>query len=1043
MGRGAALWACLAVAAHPELRAQQRTSSIAGTVRDESGAVIPSAGIHIVCLETGASRVLASGPQGTYRSQALELGNYEVSASKPGFRTVLHRGVLLEVDREAVVDLTLAVGGVVESMEVAGEARLVDAAPSAVMGFVDTRSIEELPLNGRDYIRLATLQPGTLVARARAQDINNGLGLQLSIAGARPIQNNFRLDGVSLTSSSGSTPGSVNGLNLGVDSVREFSVLGGAFSARYGRAAGGVINAATRSGGNEFHGGASWFHRNDNLDARNFFDAAGPPEFRRHQYGGSLGGPIVRQRTFFFANAESLRQARGNTAINTTLSDEARLGKLDSGFVAVNPVMARVIDLYPRANGEVFGDTGLFIFTNPETSRQNFATARIDHNLSDLDRLFFRFTFDGSLRQDQTDFALNANEDRSRSQSLALEQTHLFSATLLNTARFGFARNSAARGKTRSLSPGLDSSSLTFQPSSASMGIILVPGLTDFPGGSGALDADLNAFNSFQYSNDLAWVRGRHSIHLGARFERTQFNANSTNRANGEYRFSGIADLLANRPSRFRAQLPGSDTVRGHRQSISAWYVEDSWAPSSRFTLVLGLRHEWATVPGEVNGKVSNLVQLTDPAMRSGEPLFANPSHFNFAPRAGFSWDAGGDGRTVVRGGYGIYHDLLLTQFILLAGVRNPPFFTRGDVQGLSPGDFPKGGYAALSGRANPELRVERLDPRPPQPYVQHWNATVERSFGPRAALQATYLGSRGLRLSSITEDANLVQPVVQPDGRLYFPAAGSRLNPAFGQIRDRLFDAESSYHAFNARFQRRLHGGLQTLFAYSFSKSIDDSSNSFSTTESSNDLSLPLNGSPRFNRGLSSFDVRHHVVASGTWELPAPRHEAARTVLGHWQVSGMCTYASGLPFSARLGYDAAGTGTARPDYQSGQRPDLAAGAPSNPVTGDPMRWIDAAAFTRPASGYLGNLGRNTLIGPDLANVDLSLSRGFRLPGLGDASSFDFRFEFFNAFNRTNFDLPAPPRMEIFNRSGSREDVGRITSAGPSREIQLSLRFRF
>lgn len=1022
---------------------QPRTSAISGTVRDQTGRLVPGARILVRHIETGLARETHTGGEGLFRIVALELGRYEVSAEKPGFRTATARDVLLALEREALVDLTLEVGPRQESIEVTGEARTIEAAASALSGHVDRKAIEELPLNGRDWVQLATLEAGAVVARAQYRNVNTGYGLPLSLSGSRPYQNNFQLDGVSLTSYAGATPGSINGVNLGVDAIREFSILTSSYSARYGRAAGGVVHAVTRSGTNQLHGSAFYSHRNDNLDARNFFDTGKKPEFRRHQFGGSLGGPLVRNRTFFFSSYEALRELRGNTTIDTTLSEPARRGELAAGRVAVDPMAAKFISLYPLPNGPVFGDTGLFFYTDDEVGRQDLAVGRIDHNLGDRDRLFLRYTLDDGARSDLTEFALGRRRAATRWQSSALEYTRIFSPALLNTARFGFMRSLTDGGSTVTLTPATDDAAFGFLPGAQVAGIVVVSGLTEFPGGTGALDRDRHAFNSFQLHDELTWIRGRTTFHIGGRLERIRFNTDSQSAASGEFRFRNVADLLRNLPERFQAQLPGSDTVRGHRQWVPAAYLQASRRLGSRLTLEAGLRHEWATVPVEVNGKIANMDEISSPSLRIGGPLFANPSYKNFMPRAGLAWDVWGNGRTVIRSGYGVFADLLLSQYLLLAGVRNPPFFLRGAVRPLRQGDFPKGGYAALLAGGTPEYRIERLEPRPRQPYVQHWNFNLEQALAANLSVRLAYVGAHGLNLSSIVEDANLAQPVRLDDGRLFFPAGGRKLNPNFSQIRDRRFEAHSFYHAFQAQLQRRLSRGLYGQLAYTFSKSIDDSSIFFTMTESDNGVALPLNGHPRFNRGLSGHDVRHQLTLSGTWALPSPASGLARRAFGGWQAGLITVYSSGVPFSARLGYDAARTLTTRADFRSGQRPDLAPGASPNPVTGDPNRWIDPSAFRRPQDGFLGNLGRNTIIGPDLASVDFSLVRRFRPAPLGEQGALELRLEFFNLLNRTNFNLPSPERMEIFGATSSREDVGRITSAGHAREIQLGLKLRF
>ena len=405
----------------------------------------------------------------------------------------------------------------------------------------------------------------------------------------------------------------------------------------------------------------------------------------------------------------------------------------------------------------------------------------------------------------------------------------------------------------------------------------------------------------------------------------------------------------------------------------------------------------------------------------------------------GYVWNRQDDGAA----GYGIYPELLLPHYLLSQGVRNPPFFFQGQTRDLDAGDFPTAGYEQLVNAGEPELRVQRIPRYLNQPYVQQWNLNVEQSLDAGTTARIGYVGSHGLNLSSVTSDANLVEPITLPDGRLYFPEDAERVNPAFERIRERQFNAHSFYHGLQTHIRRRMNRGIQVLGSYTFSKSIDDSSLFFNMNEAASGALMPVNDSPKFNRGRSAHDIRHYAAATGTWEIPFLEGSGIRRLLVGWQLGGILRCASGLPTTPWLEYDAARTQTSESGSNAGQRPDLAPGASNNPVTGDPNGWVDPSAFRRPEPGFLGNLGRGTINGPELATVDFSILKRTMLPKLGEGASLDFRVEFFNLFNRTNFDLPDRERMVVFEEDSTLDDFARITSAAESREIQFGLKLRF
>ncbi|MBI4483252.1 MAG: TonB-dependent receptor [Acidobacteria bacterium] len=1027
---------------------QGRMAEIQGTVKDDTGAPIPGVSLTVVQVETGLERKILTDETGRYQAPNLEPGDYRVTAELTGFRTVVRSGVKLTVGRQAVVDISLPVGELTEQVVVTGEAPLVETTQSVLGEIVDDQKIRDLPLNGRDYFQLTLLQPSVLPLRVQGDDITRGNGRQMSIGGARPSQNNFRLDGMSISDHSNNAPGAITGNNLGVDAIREFKVLTHNFSAEFGRASGGVVTAVTKSGTNEFHGTAFYFHRNDNLDARNFFDLAAPPEFKRNQFGASLGGPVVRDRTFFFSSYEGVREILGVTATSVTLSDAAKQGRLSTGTVTPDPNIVPLLQILPSPNGPLSsgGETGVFSLAGTRTSPEDFFTARMDHSFSERDKLFGRYTMDDAGVTAPGLFNLVTDVFGSRNQYVSLDFSQIFSQRLLNTLRFGFNRSFAVGPAREALNPLLDDPKMA-SFSGKSMSQIAVTGFAGLPGGTGSMGFDLLAFNSWQGYDDVTYIAGRHSLKMGVSVERIQYNQNSSNNPTGDVFFDSIAAFLSNRPSSFQTDLPGTDAVRGWRQTLVGSYVQDDIRVKSNLALNLGLRYEPATVPDEVNGKVSNLRNLLDANMDFGpdKRLFENSSKLNFQPRVGLAWDPFQHGKTSIRAGFGIFDDLILVHNLLLSGVRNPPYFLRGSITG-QPGDFPKGFLPRIQAARTGVLDVEMMESEPGRAYMMQWNLALQQDLGWSTVVTVGYLGSRGTRLTNLGEDSNLAIPQIRSDGSLFFPAGGRKRNPNFARIRTRDFSASSFYHGFQLGVVRRFSSGIQFQSSYTFGKSLDDFSAHGSSNEFNNTVGNPWPFDPRFNRGISDFDIRHNFVANWAWDMPdLPGHAPWNKLFGGWQLGGIVNASSGLPITPVLGFDAAQTAHTRRGKRLGQRPNLAPGFDTNAVTGLPSGWFDLKAFALPALGTFGNLGRSTITGPGLVTVDFSLVKKVPILSVSESFQLQFRAEFFNVLNRANFNVPAQEQLEVFDRRGRLvQTAGLLTSTiSTSRQVQLGLKIIF
>ena len=579
--RAFALAVILMIGSCASTRAQEAGGTIVGTVTDPSGAAVANANVTIKNVATGVQRDSTTNADGVYTAPNLIPGTYEITITATGFATEAVQGVGLLAGERREVNVVMRLGQVSDKVNViSSEISDVQLASSEVRGVVDSHTVNELPLNGRDWTSLTLLEPG--VAQVRTQKAlgvsndrpNRGLGTDVTIGGNRPQGNNYQLDGVSINDYSSGAPGSVTGGVLGVDAVQEFSVVTSNAPADYGKTSGGVINAASRSGTNAFHGSAYEFIRNSKLDTRNFFDTARDasgnlivPPFKRNQFGGTAGGPIIKDRTFFFADYEGLRQSLSQTNTITVPSQNAHSGILVGGNVTVDPKVVPYLKLFPFPSFPTTGDTGTFGFVAKQVTNENFATGRVDHKISASDNLFGTYVFDTGQQQNPDAYNFKLIGNHSRRQTFALEESRIFAPTLVNTARFGFNRDVVIAFTTLSaINPAAADTTLGFNPG-LPVGIITVgSGITQFSGGLGAISAYRFHFNSFQFYDDLFWTRNKHSLKLGFYAERIQANQFTQGASpNGFYTFGSLSSFLQNIPTTFQTLLGTSRTPRDLR----------------------------------------------------------------------------------------------------------------------------------------------------------------------------------------------------------------------------------------------------------------------------------------------------------------------------------------------------------------------------------------------------------------------------------------------------------------------------------------------
>lgn len=1035
------------------LHAQVAGGVISGIVMDSSGAVLPKARVVIRNVGTGIVTEVLANDSGLYRAPNLLPGPYEVTASMTGFVSAGKKGLTLTVGAVLVVDLRLAPGGVQETVFVTTETLPVDTSTPTLSAVVGGETLRELPLNGRDWTNLATLQPGIASVRAQAPSGvttargNRGYGDELAVAGHRPQENNYRLDGVSINDYSNGAPGSAGGINLGVDAIQEFSVLTSNYSAEYGRTSGGVINAITRSGTNIPHGSAYEFLRNDKLDARNYFDkGATKPPLRRNQFGASLGAPIRKDKTFFFVDYEGIRLTQGLSAVATVPSQGARNGLLSTGAVSVDPAVASYLNFWPLPNGGLIGagDTGKFTVSASQKLREDFATGRIDYHFSPRDHAFVTYMFDDASFEVPDALQNEFFGNLTTRHVVALEETHTFSQNFTNAIRVGYSRSKGfVNVGGAAINPIAADLSLGITPGRAAPQIT-VPGLTATAGGVGGNSFFRHIQNSWQLYDDAFLTKGEHSFRLGFAFERIEYDELGLRMPNGRFSFGSLSAFLTNKPTSLFSLDPARSQEVQIQETVVAGYVNDAWRIRPRFTLNLGLRYEMSTRPKDAQGRLTAVRNLYGgPIVNVDSFLDHNPTLKNFEPRIGFAWDASGDGKTAIRGGFGIYDVLPLPWMFTPRAAQGTPFNVGVTVRNLPPGSFPKGAFALANFNAATADSVY-VEPDPKRNYIMNWNLTGQRQFWSNLTVSVSYVGSHGVHNAFVTDDANLVLPIGKtPQGALLFPSpsgSGTKVDPNAGTLRSNWWDGDSHYHGLHLQVSRSLSGGFQAQASYTWSRCTDTGSAASRGDQFLNGVTTPMFFEKSHRIGLCDFNVSHIATLNALWNLPSPKSGFASAILGNWQLGAILSASTGTPFTVFIGGDPLGLkGTDAAGFPD--RVDSpACRHPVNP--GNPTHYIKTECFTVPSPlTSLGNSGRNIAIGPGLLDLDLAAYKSIPIHGISQSFRAQVRVEAFNVLNHPNFALPLANNA-VFNQSGQPvANAGLITSTQTtSRQIQLGIR---
>ncbi len=1072
------------LAATPTLKAQT-TSSLSGSVVDPSGAAVSGAAVTVRNENTGATRTTDTNSNGLYQVLSLPVGDYQIVARHGGFADELRTGIHLNVGQEATANLRLHLGNVRQQIAVHADAAPISLTTTDISGLVGERQVKDLPLNGRSFDLLLSLDPGVVnFTPEKSGGIgvsNSTVGNNFAVSGNRPQQNLFLLNGVEFTGAAENNmqPGGTSQQLLGVDAVREFNVLRDSYSAEYGKRPGAQVLIVTQSGSNQLHGSAFEFLRNSALDARNYFNRGSIPPFQRNQFGASLGGPLQKNKTFAFGNYEGFRQHLHQAGVALVPDANARNGILPCKLVtpAPNPCpasgmvdvgvaagVAPLMNLWPTpaADSPDFGGIAE-VFNSPlQTIRDDFGTLRLDRDFAAHDTLTGAYTIDDS--SDITPTAANlysTDLETLREQVASVEETHIFSPALLNVARVGYSR--AAYFYTGEPTPDTPAASVPGFVAGHPIGAVVVGGSAAANPSAQVSLAGSNvgshlhiARNLYTYEDRVTLTRGRHDLSAGAWFQQLQANEDLALTQFGQATFTGLQQFLQGTVGSFL--YDPAPTEMNWRSLLGAWYLQDVWRVAPKLTLSLGLRDEFTTGWNEAHGRAANFVFVDNVIQTAphigGSAFTVNNAKFLPQPRIGLAWSPFST-RTVFRAGFGMYNDL--QDALGYRMDQNAPFNPSYSIGNLPVSHFP---LPASPVPANAKIAPAGVQPDMKTPTLISWSLRLEQQITPDTALTLGYIGSHGYHEIVSLDDneptptvcpaaacpaaypANFPSPLAGasvPAGSFYIASGTPLANPALGAAWSWFSRGDSSYHALEVDLNHRLSHNLAIRGTYTWSKALDDG-DSLNATAAGNAPGLVSNPFDlRADWGPATYDVRNTGVISELWRLPFGHHQrffanAARltnALVGGWTANSIVTLQSGFPFTPQLSYNPSNNG----DTKNPVRPFLNPAFYGNPIVGKVSEWYNPDAFVAPppGSGFYGNLGRDSLTGPGITEWDYSM---FKDTTIRERLRLQLRAEFFNILNHSNFNTP---NLVVFTPSGLSPTAGLVTSTSTtSRQIQFA-----